>query len=221
MRRQAIAVAAVACLATAACTTADPAETPVPSTVTTSVAASEPAVSEPESTDAPSGEAETPTAGSSEPVDSAQTPQDVDLADQTFAVTAEQAIGIAQQEAGNGILYSIELDWSQYSDAWVYGIDILTGTTDHEFDINADTGAILDHEQEDTDDQEQEVNLDSPMACDIARGKALDAAPGRITGWELDWEDGHPTFEFEIEDPSGDEVEVEVQADTGAVTIDD
>ena len=135
--------------------------------------------------------------------------------------TPQQAITIAQGEAGNGLLYSIELDWSEYDDAWVYGIDILNGTTDYEFDVSADTGEILNHDQDDSDDQEQEVSLDSPMTWATALDKALGAAQGRITGWELDWEDGHPTFEFEIEDSSGDEIEVEVQADTGTVTIND
>lgn len=223
MRRQAIAVAAVACLATAACTTTDPAETPGPTNVpTTTVAASEPT-----DTETPGSETETPNPGAptggaeSSPAGSETTPEDVDLAGTTFALTPQQAIDRGLAEAGDGVVHSIELDWSRRNSAWVYELDILVGNMDHDLDINADTGEILEHEQDDTDDQEQAINLDSPMTWETARDKALDAVQGRITSWKLEWDDKTTSYEFDIENSTGDEVEVEVNVQTGAVTIDD
>ncbi len=229
MRRQLIALAAAACLTATACATTDPGQTPdpTPAEVTTTVGTSEPATSE-----SPVGETESPEPSSSEPsspepsatdsetADDA-TERDVDLATHAFALTPQQAIAKGTAEAGDGIVHSIELDWSQHHDAWVYELDILVGNIDHDIDLDADTGEILDHDRDDTDDKEQVINLDSPMNWETARDKALDAVQGRITSWKLEWDDDYTSYEFDIEDSSGDETEVEINVDTGAVKIDD
>lgn len=219
MRRPIIALAAAACLATAACTTTDPADTPSPTEVATvTVEATEPAMSEAPGDEAETSQESTPASG---PNDSDTTAEDVDLADQTFAVTPQQAIDKGLAEAGDGIVHSIELDWSDSNNAWVYELDILAGNVDHDVDVHADTGDILEHEQDDTDDQEQAINLDSPMTWETARDKALEAVPGRITSWKLEWDDDYTSYQFDIEDSTGDEIEVEVRVDTGQVSIDD
>lgn len=221
MRRQIIAIAAAACLTTAACTTdTDTAETPPPADVTT---ATEEAPSEAVDPTTPAEESETPKGPppESNPADASATGPDVDLADQAFDITPQQAIDTAVQEAGDGTVHSLELDWSGEHSAWVYEVDVLVGSVDHDFDINADTGEVLEHDQDDTDDQEQAINLDSPMTWETARDKALGAVQGRVTSWKLEWDDDHTSYEFDIEDASGDETEVEINVDSGDVRIDD
>ena len=215
MRGHIIAVAAAACIATAGCTSANPAETPAPTDQPTTS-------SEPPADTASPAASETPGAGATtESAGTGSTGEDVDLATQTFSISPQQAIDAGLAEAGDGIVHSIELDWSRRSNAWVYELDILVGTTDHDVEIHADTGEVLDHEKDDTNDKEQAIDLASPMTWETARDKALGAVQGRITSWKLEWNDNANSYEFDIEDSSSDETEVQVNVDTGEVRIDD
>lgn len=221
MRRPIIALAAAACLATAACTTDDTAQSPPTDEVTTAATTdAAPATETPEVTaevtETPKGP---PTETGSE--DGGMTSEDIDLADHTFVITPQQAIDTATQEAGGGLVHSLELDWSQRHSAWVYELDVLVGNVDHDIDIHADTGEILEHERDDTDDQEQAIDLGSPMTWETARDKALGAVSGRITSWKLEWDDGRAGYQFDIMASTDDDIEVEVDAETGAVRIDD
>lgn len=127
----------------------------------------------------------------------------------------------ATEKAGGGFVHSLELDWSRYHGAWVYEMDVLVGTMDHDVDINADTGEVLELDRDETDDVEKAIDLDAPMTWETARDKALGAAQGRITSWKLEYDDEMTSYEFDIEDSSGDEIEVAVNTATGAVSIDD
>lgn len=242
MRHQVLTLAAVALLAVTACSP-DTVETPTPGDVSTpAVETSNPGIT-PEATDSASSmdtlspdvttsdASPSPDDGSktpkgptttSNPGDAGNTGEDVDLAEQTFAISPQQALDKALQEArGNGIVHSIELDWSRSNNTWVYEIDVLVGNTDHDIDINADTGEVLEHQQDDTNDTEKAINLASPMTWETARDRALGAAQGRITSWKLEWDDNYTSYQFDIEGASGDETEVEVNVDTGDVRIDD
>lgn len=69
--------------------------------------------------------------------------------------------------------------------------------------------------------RQQAINLDFPMTWEIARDKALGAVRGRITGWKLKWDNTSTSYAFDIENSTGDEVELEINVQTGAVSIDD
>lgn len=231
MRRQIIALAAAACLATTACSTTDPTETPTPTDVATSaVESTDPAATETTTTDSETAEASptgsqsetsgaSPTAPQSSPGEA--TAEDVDLATQSFAISPQDAIDMAVEKAGGGFANSIELDWSRYHGAWVYELNVLMGTMDHDLDINADTGEVLELERDETDDVEQAIDLNSPMTWETARDNALNAVSGQITSWKLEYDDDDTAYEFDIRDSSGDEIEVEVNVNTGSVQIDD
>ncbi len=236
MRHQALSIAAVACLAMTACSPANPMDTPSPTDVLTSAvqpaetesSAAPTATPEVESTESamtapPTGDTQTPKAPgtTSSPSGGGGTDRDVDLADQAFAVTAQQAVDKGMGETGDGIVHSIELDWSQRQNAWVYELDILVGNVDHDVDVHADTSEILEHERDTTDDKEQAINLNSPMTWETARDKALDTVQGRITSWKLEWDDNRTSYEFDIEDSAGDQTEVTVDVQTGDVRMDD
>lgn len=223
MRRPIIAVAAAACLTTAACTTdTDPGETPPPTDVTTTTTTTDAPAETADATN-PAEESETPKGPppESDTADGGATGRDVDLADQTFGISPQQAIDTAVQEAGDGIVHALELDWSDDHGAWVYEVDVLVGSVDHDLDIAADTGEILEHDQDNTDDREQAIDPASPMTWETARDEALAAVQGRITSWKLEWDDDHASYEFDIEDATGDETEVEINVDTGDVRVDD
>ncbi len=233
MRKPIIALAAAACLAATACSPTVQSEGPAPTDVVTSTVESPvPPVSESPMEESPSSTmgSSPSTAGSSTPEMSPTasesttaevTAEDVDLATETFAISAQDAIDKAVEKAGGGFAHSIELDWSRYHNAWVYELDVLVGNMDHDVDINADTGEVLELERDDTDDVEKAIDLDSPMTWETARDKALQAVQGRVTSWKLEYDDDYTSYEFDIEDSSGDEIEVEINVTTGKVKIDD
>ncbi len=236
MRKPIITLAAAACLAVTACSPADPADTPPATDVATSTAESpDPAMTgsptmdesmpetDPSMTESPTDGASTPemspSASESEMAES--TAEDVDLATQSFSFSGQDAIDKAVEEAGGGFVYSIELDWSSDNNAWVYELDVLDGNSDLDMDINADTGVVLELDRDDTDDVKEAIDLESPMTWEEARDKALQAARGQITSWKLEYDDDYTAYEFDIEDSSGDDTEVEINVDTGEVKIDD
>lgn len=234
MRRQIIVLAAVTCLSATACSPSPSTETATPTptptgAVTSTVASSEPAMTKtPKESETPEASpsasqsgtpAVSPSASSS--TSGEATVEDVDLATQAFAISAQDAMLTAVEKAGGGFVYSIELDWSRYHNAWVYELDVLMGTMDHDVDINADTGEVLELERDETDDVEQAVSLDSPLSWESARDKALAAVQGQVTGWKLEYDNDYTAYEFEIIDSSGDEIEVEINVTTGTVKIDD
>ena len=219
MRRPILALAAAACLAATACSPSQPADTVTPTVVvSTTMASSEPVASE-TSMEVSETPETSPSASMSTTGD--PTGEDVDLATQTFEILPQDAMDKAIEKAGGGFVHSIELDWSRYHDAWVYELDVLVGTMDHDVDINADTGEVLELERDDTDDVEEAISLDSPMTWETARDTALDAVQGRITSWKLEYDDDYTAYEFDIKDSSGDEIEVEINVETGKVVIDD
>src|SRR5699024_3506574 len=149
------------------------------------------------------------------------TPADADLADTQLPVSAQDALSTSADEVGaDGIVHAIELDYSDSAGAWVWSVKTLVDGTDHEVEIDADSGAVLDHEQESTDNQEQAVDLDSPMTFQDALTKAQDEVDGPVSGWKLEWDDAMTAYQFDIGSGS-EEREVTVNVDTGEVTVDD
>lgn len=236
MRRPIIAFAAAACLGLSACAPSTPSDTRTPTEMASGPAESATPTTSPSSAGAPSSSPSVSPSMTKSPSASASpsaspsatasasakaTAESVDLATQTFAISPQDAIRIATEKAGGGFAHSLELDWSRYHGAWVYELDVLVGTMDHDIDINADTGEVLELERDDTDDQEKAIDLDSPMKWEEARDLALQSVKGRITSWKLEYDDKYTAYEFDIEDSSGDEIEVEVNVATGKVAIDD
>ena len=149
------------------------------------------------------------------------TPADADLRQVSFAVDLERALQTSAETTGaTEVVYAIELDHSSHYDAWVWTIETLADGTEHEVEIDADTGAVLDHEQDDSDDQEHAVDPTDPMTPEQAMELATAEVDGPVTGWELDWDDGAAVYEVEVL-RGGDDVDVTVDAASGSVRVDD
>ena len=142
------------------------------------------------------------------------TPKDADLATHKFATSAQDAIDTATQEAGEGTVHAIEIDWEDDHNAWIWTVKTLVDGTDHEVDINADTGEVVKTEEDSTDDKEKAIDLNDPMTFEEARDKALEVREGRITEWKYEWDDNRPEFEFDIE-KDGNSEDVVVNAEIG------
>lgn len=144
---------------------------------------------------------------------------DADLRTVSFPTTGQDAVQIASDAAGAGFVYSIELDHDDSEDRWEWEIHILDGTTEHEIEIDAGSGAIVSHEKDSTNDTEQPVDLADPMTYDTALGLAVAKVDGTLHGWKLDWDDNVREYEFDLT-RDGDDIDVSVNVDTGEVTLD-
>lgn len=147
-------------------------------------------------------------------------PADADLSKDAPAVSAGDAIETAKKEVGNGIVHGIELDWDEKDGAWQYDVSILDGTTDHDVEIDADSGNIVEHEQDSTDDKEEPIDLNDPMTFDDALKLAQEKASGKLVGWKLEYDDSMQEYQFDFSG-GGEETEVTVDTDTKRVTVDD
>jgi len=116
-------------------------------------------------------------------------------------------------------VHSLELDWSARHAAWVWQIDTLVGTSDHDVQIHADSGTVLAHDQERTDDREQAVDPTSPLPVAEAMAAALALREGTVRSWKLEWDDGRREYQFDIEQ-SGRTDEVLVDVETGRARLD-
>ncbi len=162
----------------------------------------------------------TETAGSDAETAGTGLAPDVDLSSQSPSVTPEQAISTAEKEAGKGTLTSIELDFNERAEIWQYEITIQDGSTEHEVEIDAGSGDVLNTEKDDTDDQAVAVSLEKPMTYDEALKLAQEKGSGRLEGWKLEHDDERLEYQFDFDD-QGRDIEIAVDAESKKVTVDD
>lgn len=146
-----------------------------------------------------------------------------DLRTDQLAVGPQEAIDTATGEVGRGgIVHAIEVDWSKRHSTWKWEVKILDDGTDHEVEIDANTGEVIDHEKERTNDTEKAIDPNKPLPFADALRLATDEVDGPLTGWKLEWDDGRREYQFDIADPSrsDDETEVTVDVETKRVTVD-
>ncbi len=157
--------------------------------------------------------------GAAPAADGAALPEDADLATEELPITAEKAVEIGLGTVGGGELVQIEID---HDDAtWEWELEIVQDGRQHELDIDATSGEVTEHDQDDDDDRDPAVDVTSPMPYAEAIELALGEAPGRVSGWDLDSDDGRIRYTIDIDRSGGDDVEVEVDVETGEVRVDD
>ncbi|QQB13259.1 MULTISPECIES: PepSY domain-containing protein [Brevibacterium] len=144
---------------------------------------------------------------------------DADLSRVQPQVTPEDAITAAQADVGDGTVHAIELDHDRRDDAWQYEVKILSGTTDYDVTVDADSGDVVGRDEDTTEDSEQAIDLSSPMTFDEALGLAAGQGTGRLTSWKLESDDDRIEYQFDYEDGSAD-TEVTVDVDSKTVTVD-
>ncbi|WP_422115198.1 PepSY domain-containing protein [Brachybacterium sp. UNK5269] len=148
-------------------------------------------------------------------------PASADLATEQLPVPAEEAVELAVQTVGGGRPISVEIDHDD--DAWEWEIEVALDGREHDLDIDATTGEVTQHDQDDDDDpQEPAVDVTAPLPYAEAIEIALGEAPGRVSGWQLDSDDGRIRYQVDIEkSEGGDDVEVEIDVETREVRVDD
>jgi len=159
------------------------------------------------------------TAAQSAPTGASDLPEDADLSSASPQVTPDEAIAVAQKEAGNGTVHAIELDYDRRDGAWQYEVKILKNRTDFDIDVDAQSGKIAKTEQDTTDDSEQAIDLTDPLPFDEALNRASEQGKGRLTSWKLESDDDRIEYQFDYDD-AGTESEVTVDVETKKVTVD-
>lgn len=147
-------------------------------------------------------------------------PGDADLAAEQPPVPVEDAIGTAQETAGTGNLVSVGIDHDD-DRGWVWELELEADGTEHDLEIDATTGEVLEHEQDDQDRVEDPVvDPDSPLPVQDAIDLALQQQDGRVSGWDLDSDDGTVRYTIDVE-TGGDDVEVEVDVESHETRVED
>ena len=145
---------------------------------------------------------------------------DADLAEDSPAISAEDAIKKAKEKVGGGTVHSIELDWDDKDEAWQYDVSVLDGKTDHDVDIDAETGKVVSEDTDDADDKEQAIDLNDPMTFDDALKRAQKKSDGKLVSWKLEFDDDKQEYQFDFE-KDGEDTEVTVDTESKRVSVDD
>lgn len=145
---------------------------------------------------------------------------DADLAEDSPAISAEDAIKKAKDKVGGGTVHGIELDWDDKDQAWQYDVSILDGKTDHDVDIDAETGKVVSEDKDDADDKEQAIDLNDPMTFEDALKRAQKKSDGKLVSWKLEFDDGKQEYQFDFE-KDGEDTEVTVDTESKRVSVDD
>lgn len=151
----------------------------------------------------------------------ADLPADADLATTELPIPAEDAVQRALDAAGGGDVHTVTIDHDRRN-GWEWEIEIRNGSEEHDIELSAITGEIIEHERDQDDDGEPAVDITSPMPYGEAIELALGAQDGRVSGWTLDSDDGRIQYEVDIV-PAGsnDDVDVSVDVETKDVRVDD
>lgn len=145
---------------------------------------------------------------------------DADLAEDSPAISAEDAIKKAKDKVGGGTVHGIELDWDDKDQAWQYDVSILDGKTDHDVDIDAETGKVVSEDKDDADDKEQAIDLNDPMTFEDALKRAQKKSDGKLVSWKLEFDDDKQEYQFDFE-KDGEDTEVTVDTESKRVSVDD
>ena len=166
----------------------------------------------------PSDSAEPP--ASEPPADetSSDKTRDTDLADAEFALSWEDALDIANEQF-DGDLYSVGLDWERTQ--FAYTVKLVSDTDEYEVEIDADSGDVLAEETESLDDDDaaektsEIIDVEQVVPWSDALDAALNEADGRIDEWKLEGTEQGAQYQFDIDHPSGEDLEVSIDAYTG------
>ena len=145
---------------------------------------------------------------------------DADLAKDSPAISAEDAIAKAKEKVGGGTVHGIELDWDDKDQSWQYDVSVLDGKTDHDVEIDAETGKVISEDKDDTDDKEKAIDLNDPMTFDEALTLAQKKSDGKLVSWKLEFDDDKQEYQFDFE-KGGEDTEVTVGTDSKRVSVDD
>lgn len=144
------------------------------------------------------------------------TARDTDLANAAFAMSWTDALEAAGERfAGDPV--SLSLEWQRT--AFAYSVELVSDAESYDAVFNADTGELMfEATEQETPAEVAEKRQGLIVASELiapadALAAAVAAAPGPVSEWEIDDEDGRLVYEVQIVTDTGD-VDVRVDART-------
>ena len=133
---------------------------------------------------------------------------------QDAKLSLDDAINVALQEMP-GKVFEAELE-ADHSVA-VWEIELLNSNNEvYEYEINANTGAILETEKEDKSKKAGLFQAET-LSLDKASKVALADMPGKVIEAELEKDDDETVWEIELVNANNEIYEYEINANTGAI----
>lgn len=149
-----------------------------------------------------------------------------DSADASEAISKERSLEIAVDHAGitaDQITHIDDHELDTDDGRQIWEIEFHADGYEHEFDVDARTGEVIDHERDREDDDTQKPTqqgsndrLSGEQALQIAVEHAGVGAPSHVDDLELDSDDGRQIWEIEFH-AGGLEYEYDVDAHTGDI----
>lgn len=130
--------------------------------------------------------------------------------------TLDQAWAIFMKAHPKAQVTAVKLD--RETGSYMYEITGNEGVTEHEMTINGETGAIVQDEEESTDDNDPAIKRDGLKPLKDITASATKKLPGSTaTEWDLDNDNGQVKWEVSLQHHSGEHV-VHVDPYTGAAS---
>jgi uncharacterized membrane protein YkoI len=153
-----------------------------------------------------------------------------DSADASETISKERSLEIAVEHAGitaDQITHIDDHELDADDGRQIWEIEFHADGYEHEFDVDARTGEVIDHERDREDDDvarrgqapaqpAPSDRLSGEQALQIAVEHTGVGAPSHVDDLELDSDDGRQIWEIEF-DAGGLEYEYDVDAHTGAI----
>ena len=149
-----------------------------------------------------------------------------DSADASETISKERSLEIAVDHAGitaDQITHIDDHELDTDDGRQIWEIEFHADGYEHEFDVDARTGEVIDHERDREDDDTQKPpqqgsndRLSGEQALQIAVEHAGVGAPSHVDDLELDSDDGRQIWEIEFH-AGGLEYEYDVDAHTGDI----
>jgi uncharacterized membrane protein YkoI len=104
----------------------------------------------------------------------------------------------------------------------VYEFEVKGKELTKEFECDANTGKITESEIEVESAEDPRFKAKAKISLEQAKAIALKKHPGQIVETEFEIEDhGRASYEFDIKTPDGQEVKLEIDAESGNIAEDD
>lgn len=133
-------------------------------------------------------------------------------------ISLAQAITIAKQNA-KGDLVSAEFDYDDDDATSEYDVNLVASGTSYEVKIDANTGKVLETEQEKLDREdiaEYSAMKQAKVSMNSAIQKATQSVNGKVIAAAFDLERGQPIYDIEVV-KGNQKYDVSVDANTGKV----
>lgn len=140
---------------------------------------------------------------------------------QEFSILLEDAVQIFNDTNPGASIESVQFD--DDDEIYEYDIDGFDDTNEYELSIDANSGETRDQESDEDDDDDNDneaLNFDSIISPQEAMDIALsEIGSGHVEEWELDMDDGRPTYEINLENTTdqNDDDDITIHAETGEV----